>query len=209
MVIVPDVAPLNLESIGTDVVEDQVEAKNKVGGKRFKCEHCAFDTDIKGSLSRHIRTMHGQGPMHECEKCPYVTKRSDGLLVHQRTVHKMTPAPTNVPIKIENVRSMEEEPRGVIQHKCNHCSYVTTEGSNLKRHVKSVHDKIKDIKCDQCSFDTSDKGNLNRHKKFVHGVKWAPKKTKGKDNPESHISEKVQNIKQEVGEDDESEGQSG
>jgi hypothetical protein len=38
----------------------------------------------------------------------------------------------------------------------------------LRKHVKSVHDNIKDLKCDLCPFVTGERGHLNLHFRAVH-----------------------------------------
>ena len=38
----------------------------------------------------------------------------------------------------------------------------------MRQHVKSVHDKIKDLRCDQCSFATAAKLNLKYHVEHIH-----------------------------------------
>ena len=55
----------------------------------------------------------------------------------------------------------------VNQFNCAHCVYVTTKKGNLEQHVRSVHEKIKEI-CETCSKEFSDKSHLNRHKKNKH-----------------------------------------
>jgi len=52
--------------------------------------------------------------------------------------------------------------------KCDRCSYETKRKSDLKQHVKQVHDKIKDHCCTQCDYKASRKGDLNRHVKMIH-----------------------------------------
>ena len=44
------------------------------------------------------------------------------------------------------------------QFNCKHCVYATTKKENLEQHVKSVHEKVKEI-CETCG----DKSNLNKH----------------------------------------------
>ena len=55
-------------------------------------------------------------------------------------------------------------------HRCSfeNCGYETSNSGHLKRHIKMIHDKIKDFKCDRCEYETSDSGNLKRHIKMVH-----------------------------------------
>ena len=40
--------------------------------------------------------------------------------------------------------------------------------SHMKEHVKSIHDKIKDLVCDICGFKTSRKSHLKEHIKVIH-----------------------------------------
>jgi very-short-patch-repair endonuclease len=40
--------------------------------------------------------------------------------------------------------------------------------ANLNRHIKAVHNKIKDIECDQCDCKYSTNGELKRHIEMVH-----------------------------------------
>ena len=52
--------------------------------------------------------------------------------------------------------------------KCSKCSYETFDRSNLKKHIKSVHDKIRDYVCCECGFSASTSNILSRHIKCVH-----------------------------------------
>ena len=35
---------------------------------------------------------------------------------------------------------------------CDTCNKAFSTKKNLKRHIKMVHDKIKDFKCDKCDY---------------------------------------------------------
>ena len=54
-----------------------------------------------------------------------------------------------------------------IQFNCEHCVYATTKKGNLEQHVKSVHEKVKEI-CETCGKNFSDKPTLNRHVRQFH-----------------------------------------
>ena len=56
------------------------------------------------------------------------------------------------------------------QFTCQHCVYATTKRENLKQHVRSQHEKIKEI-CETCGRSFSDKSHLNRHVRMFHEVK--------------------------------------
>jgi len=48
------------------------------------------------------------------------------------------------------------------------CEFTCSQKGTLKRHIKMVHDRIKDIQCPQCAYTCSQKGDLNKHIKQVH-----------------------------------------
>ena len=50
------------------------------------------------------------------------------------------------------------------QFNCEMCVYTTINKTHLEQHVKSVHEKIKEI-YETCGKNFSDKSHLNRHKK--------------------------------------------
>ena len=63
---------------------------------------------------------------------------------------------------------MEETLNSKKKHKCELCEYKANYSSILQRHIKQVHDKIKDFHCDKCDKSFSVKSTLQRHIKIVH-----------------------------------------
>ena len=51
---------------------------------------------------------------------------------------------------------------------CDKCDFKCSTNGDLKIHIKRVHDIIKDIKCDKCEFVCSTNGGLKIHIKSVH-----------------------------------------
>ena len=51
---------------------------------------------------------------------------------------------------------------------CNLCDYKCISNSDLQKHKKGVHLKIKDLKCNLCEYTCSDNANLHRHIKAIH-----------------------------------------
>ena len=51
---------------------------------------------------------------------------------------------------------------------CDQCDKSYTIQPDLNRHIRSIHDGIKDFKCTQCDYASGDVGNLNTHIKMVH-----------------------------------------
>jgi uncharacterized Zn-finger protein len=53
--------------------------------------------------------------------------------------------------------------------KCEFCSQLFSLPTTLKMHIKSVHEKIRDLACPECDFKCSQiGGGLNKHIKAVH-----------------------------------------
>ena len=53
-------------------------------------------------------------------------------------------------------------------YNCELCPKVLSNLERLKRHVKSVHDQIKDHQCEQCDTSYSDSQSLRRHVRTKH-----------------------------------------
>merc|ERR1712018_923998 len=51
--------------------------------------------------------------------------------------------------------------------KCPHCPKSFGETS-LYKHIKAVHNKIKDEKCQLCDYSSSSKGSLQSHIRHIH-----------------------------------------
>ena len=77
----------------------------------------------------------------QCDKC-YASKMS--LSQHRRLIHgnpKLYP--------------------------CTLCEYVSKTRQKSERHIRAVHEKIKET-CEICDKQYSSKNNLHRHKKKIH-----------------------------------------
>ena len=54
------------------------------------------------------------------------------------------------------------------RYSCDKCDYTCSTNNHLKRHIKMVHDKIKDIQCNLCEYTCSTNSHLKQHIKQVH-----------------------------------------
>ena len=52
--------------------------------------------------------------------------------------------------------------------RCEQCPYCTSRIYMLKRHVKAVHDKIRDYVCEECDYAASQKSQIRRHMANIH-----------------------------------------
>ena len=111
-----------------------------------KCELCSSQVV---NLKRHIKAVHDNIRDHICKDCGHAFSDKGNftkhLSKHEKSVHK---------IRDKKIKRK--------QQKCDHCS---SEVVDLKRHIKSVHDNIRDHICNRCGHAFSDKGNFAKHLK--------------------------------------------
>ena len=50
---------------------------------------------------------------------------------------------------------------------CQQCEYVTSKKENYEQHIRSIHEKIREIRL-YCGKSFSDKPNLNKHVRILH-----------------------------------------
>ena len=86
----------------------------------------------------------------------------------------------------------------VKQFNCEHCVYTTFNKTHLEHHVRSLHEKIKEI-CESCGKEFSDKSHLNRHVRRLH-TKTQVTKRKASDTLE--IPTKRIKLDEEIGDDE-------
>ena len=107
-----------------------------------KDKESKFKSKIKSLLLKHLNCDLKKGVI--CEICAKVFVDNFGLKNHITSVHG-------------------GEARFVCHHDA--CVFRTNSEHKLKHHVRSVHDKIKDLVCDKCPYRTAEHNNLRRHMK--------------------------------------------
>ena len=124
---------------------------HKMGDRKFKCKGCHYITSSHDHIRLHIKSVHekNQEKKLKCDKCGYASVDKLRLKVHMQNAHGLGE---------ENARS----------YKCGHCPYTSPNNAHLKRHVKAVHEKIRNHVCEECGYAASQLSNLNRHKYRQH-----------------------------------------
>ncbi|XP_033638349.1 zinc finger protein 652-B-like [Asterias rubens] len=133
----------------------------------YQCSDCDYNTSYEARMVIHRAThdsnfycklcekkfvsaerlnKHFSSPLHKnalnplvCEHCGYSTKKKDNFVVHMR-------------------KHTGEKP-----YKCKICSYASSDGSTLKKHVMAKHSSIRPFKCAMCTFSCVDKKGLDIH----------------------------------------------
>ena len=53
-------------------------------------------------------------------------------------------------------------------HECPCCGKIFSQSGDLKRHVKAVHEGVKDQKCETCGKCFAEAGSLKKHIRAIH-----------------------------------------
>jgi KRAB domain-containing zinc finger protein len=57
---------------------------------------------------------------------------------------------------------------GVKNYECPHCKYRASQKGAIQQHVRAVHNQIKDFECPSCDYRASQKGAIQQHVKAIH-----------------------------------------
>ena len=106
-----------------------------------KCEECDKVLPNDYALQKHKRLFHEE---KRCDKCQYRTQSNRHLRAHWMAMH----APKD--------------------YKCNQCNFAATFQSNLDKHVKVTHLKVKEHLCDLCGYAATKPEFMKHHIKAVH-----------------------------------------
>ena len=111
------------------------------------CNLCSFTGKCPANLQHHVKAVHEKVKRHYCESCDYAC-----YFAHTMRTHK----------KIHDKNSIGEK-------KCDICDKEFDSSLRLKRHIESVHEKVKRFYCDVCNFGFYLLQTLRKHYKRKHG----------------------------------------
>ena len=144
-------------------------------GERFKCDKCDKDFSQKGYLNIH-RELHNSSPRKKCNQCGKTYKTKTILKAHIRDIH------LEKHLKCDECEKMFSTIVCINRHKkkvhvlksfkCHQCKYRAKNESDLKMHIKAIHDGVRIVrdnytKCELCDYQGS-KCHLKKHKESVH-----------------------------------------
>ena len=142
------------------------------------CPHCG---ELFTYLTNHIQTKHLKSVIKKlkCSDCDYVCSNKDHLVKHRRRRHEEA-NPVNCPWCGKWVKELDqhlkknqcnipEEERAIKERfQCHLCDKSFIGKQHLGRHLRSIHEKIKDFHCKLCEYKTDSKANLYIHVKRMH-----------------------------------------
>ncbi|XP_075428981.1 zinc finger protein 711 isoform X3 [Ascaphus truei] len=121
--------------------------RTHTGEKPYLCHFCEFRCADQSNLKTHIKSRHGTDLPFKCEQCPQAFTDEKELLRHTELF------------------------QGHKTHQCPHCDHKSTNSSDLKRHIISVHTKEFPHKCDVCEKGFHRPSELKKHSETHKGKK--------------------------------------
>uniref|UniRef100_A0A4W2I391 Zinc finger protein 711 n=1 Tax=Bos indicus x Bos taurus TaxID=30522 RepID=A0A4W2I391_BOBOX len=121
--------------------------RTHTGEKPYQCQYCVFRCADQSNLKTHIKSKHGNNLPYKCEHCPQAFGDERELQRHLDLF------------------------QGHKTHQCPHCDHKSTNSSDLKRHIISVHTKDFPHKCEVCDKGFHRPSELKKHSDIHKGRK--------------------------------------
>ncbi|KAJ8405753.1 hypothetical protein AAFF_G00311900 [Aldrovandia affinis] len=121
--------------------------RTHTGEKPYQCQHCEFRCADQSNLKTHIKSKHGTDLPYKCGHCPQAFPDDKELQKHTEIF------------------------QGHKTHQCPHCDHKSTNSSDLKRHIISVHTKDFPHKCEVCEKGFHRPSELKKHSETHKGNK--------------------------------------
>ncbi|XP_037544052.1 zinc finger X-chromosomal protein [Nematolebias whitei] len=113
--------------------------RTHTGEKPYSCMYCDYKSADSSNLKTHIKTKHSKEMPYKCERCFQTFAEEEELMQHGLT---------------------HEENK---THHCDHCDHKSSNSSDLKRHIISVHTKDYPHKCAVCGKGFHRPSELKKH----------------------------------------------
>ena len=122
--------------------------------KHFKCELCDARFSLKRNLTIHVKQKHETSNHVQCEHCEFTTFANHLMKRHILQKHMQATL----------------FPCGRLTNTGDKCTYVTNIKSQLNKHVRHVHEDIKDYKCTECEAAFKKLPLLAHHMLTQHNI---------------------------------------
>ena len=135
----------------------------------IQCKICYLTFESRQSLRAHQRRGHNNGSF-KCEFCSIRKSTQKGLDKHMSNLHSAQVC-DSCGKSFANKEYLHQHKKihtGERKVKCKQCEKVFSGTEALGKHVKAIHDKIKDHICNYCGKSFSQRVALAGHIKRIH-----------------------------------------
>jgi len=147
---------------------------------KVPCPHCGIIYSSHSYLPYHISRAHGEHEKKKCEKCDYETRVSYDMDNHWKRQHTEDWTQTcefcggvfkqiKNHLKRGNCGNQDGHIK-VEKFPCSQCGKLFSSKDRRKRHVKDIHDGVRNKKCISCSYATYSNSNLKLHVSKMHRI---------------------------------------
>eukprot|EP00088_Acartia_fossae_P017411 TRINITY_DN19885_c0_g1_i3.p1 TRINITY_DN19885_c0_g1~~TRINITY_DN19885_c0_g1_i3.p1 ORF type:complete len:731 (-),score=137.92 TRINITY_DN19885_c0_g1_i3:424-2616(-) len=146
------------------------------GTASYPCPECTYVAKSKAKLRKHFYRVHTGA---ECKICNISFKSIHSITRHMRTVHGDLPKKSKevkeccdlCGLFFTSMASLAQHKQSVhtkVMLKCSDCDFTTNTKVKLNYHISVRHKEQQTLICDQCDYTTFNKGNLQNHIKVKH-----------------------------------------
>ncbi|KAL5264997.1 hypothetical protein ACHWQZ_G005933 [Mnemiopsis leidyi] len=139
----------------------------------LKCPYCERSMGRKHDLKRHILNVHENIKPFKCPNCTQSFARKQHYVRHMergKTRHGEC-LPRDFLTQTRGACSTAEQ--------CPYCSKTISSRSNLKKHIRSIHQQLRPFQCDECKQTFAHHHHLKAHRRAAErkGRCFAARKT--------------------------------
>ena len=146
-----------------EYVKDLIQ-KAEQGDKNFNCELCEKSFVNNAGLKAHVTYVH-EGIKYECDVCQKIFQNPLYLKRHVKNSHDIKDFNRCKQYLKETIprkkRELKEKNKKI--YTCEICSKTFPYRALLSKHVKNVHEGVKEYQCDTCGKEFKSKGGLETH----------------------------------------------
>ena len=142
--------------------------------KNYHCAHCDKAFSTSHAKKTHVKSVHEKIKDLQCDQCD---KRfaSTSILIGHKETHSDTQYKCELcndwlssKSSLKRHMQLRHPKEEIIRSNCNFCDKTFARIQGLKIHIKSVHEKKRDLQCPHCPKRFSSSSDLSQHKKVVH-----------------------------------------